>query len=201
MTDNAFVWTCPDTAHGVSASKIVSHEETAQPGSRCLVVKRACLAAASGQPPADRPMTDKAVKNHAYFLDFSKQRVALKNGHARQGTHPENFLEVRLTDYVICDLDSDGKADAAVILAASPMGSGSFFEMIALTARESGAVFRQSNSIHLGDRIIIHSLSCISGTLVLDATVHGAQDPSCCPSKSIIRYFKMINGKLMESRP
>lgn len=160
-----------------------------------------CAPAANGGPSINRSINENTIRNYTYFLDFSKQRVSLKDGYARQGSHPDDYLEVRLKHHLIRDLNSDGLKDAVVILASSPMGSGSFFELTALIASKNGGAVYQSNSIHLGDRIVIRSLSFKSKAVVLDMNVHRDQDPSCCPSKRIIRCFHFVNGKLVESHP
>ena len=112
-------------------------------------------------------------------------------------TIEDNYLNVKLIDYVIEDLDGNGTDDAVVVLAGTPMGSGSFFEITTLVADTEDNLIHQTNSILLGDRIKIDSFSARSGKIVLKLTVHGPDDPSCCPSKKVIEQFRLADGKLV----
>jgi len=137
------------------------------------------------------------VKNYKYYLTVPKQYAQLKDGEFEEGSSPDSYLNVKLIDYVIEDLDGNGTDDAVVVLAGTPMGSGSFFEITTLVADTEDDVIRQTNSIFLGDRTKIDSLSAKSGKIVLKLTIHRPDDPSCCPSKKDARQFSLTGGKLV----
>ena len=140
------------------------------------------------------------LKNYRYDLAFAKRQAPLKNGFFQTGKTPEDFLGVRLMKYCVGDLNKDRLNDAAVVLAASPMGSGSFFELTALYTKPSYPTIRQSNSIVLGDRIKIHALRIRSGKILVDYDTHGPKDPSCCPKTRTARTFRLLKGQLTEER-
>jgi hypothetical protein len=142
-------------------------------------------------------INESKVKNYKYYLTFPKRYVQLKAGKYEEGRDPDNYLNVKLIGYVIDDLDGNGTDDAVAILESTPMGSGNFFELTTLVADTEDDFIRQTNSIILGDRIIIDSFSSKSGKIVLKMTVHGPDDPSCCPSKKIIGQFGLTDGKLV----
>jgi len=99
------------------------------------------------------------VKNYKYYLTVPKEYIQLKNGKFEKGSNPDDYLRVKLIDYVIEDVDGNGTDDAIVILASTGMGSGSFLEITALIADEEDDFVRQANSIVLGDRIKVDQLS------------------------------------------
>ena len=146
----------------------------------------------------DLVINEDRVRNYRYYLTFGKQYVQLKNGRFNKGNNPENVLNVELKDFFLGDLDGNGTDDAAVILVHNSMGSGSFFELTTLVAESDDDFIRQTNSIPLGDRIILHSLSITSGKILLDLTVHQPGDPSCCPTKRVVRKFTFANDRISE---
>ncbi|MBC7361986.1 MAG: hypothetical protein H5U06_06865 [Candidatus Aminicenantes bacterium] len=86
--------------------------------------------------------------------------------------------------------------DAAVILVANYGGSGFFYELTALI--NDGAAFHQTNSLELGDRVKIVKLRIDQGKIIINMLTHGPNDPSCCPSKKAVLFFKLRNGQLSE---
>lgn len=138
------------------------------------------------------------VKNYRYYLAFGKKYVQLKDGGSKKGNNPDNYLNAELKIFSLGDLDGNGTDDAVVILVHNSMGSGSFFELTGLVADPEDDCIRQTNSILLGDRIIIHSLSLNSGKILLDHTVAQPGDPSCCPTKRIVRQFRVTDNRITE---
>lgn len=142
-------------------------------------------------------INESKVKNYKYYLTFPKRHVQLKDGKYEEGRDPATYLKVKLIGYVIEDLDGNGTDDAGAILEITPVGGGSFFELTALIADTEDDFIRQTNSILLGDRLKIDSFSAKSGKIMLKMTVHGPDDPSCCPSKKAIEQFGLMEGKLV----
>lgn len=143
-------------------------------------------------------VNDATIKDFRYYLGFPKKHVRLKDGRFKQGSTPDDYLNVAVDGYLIGDLDNNGTDDAVVVLMSNEMGSGGFFELTALVADMQSDVVRQTNSIVLGDRIKVNAITIESGSIWLDLTVHKPDDPSCCPSQKIKKRFIMIDDRLVE---
>jgi len=143
-------------------------------------------------------VNDTTVNNFRYYLEFEKKHVRLKNGRFKQGSTPDDFLNVVLDGHLIGDLDNNGTDDAVAVLASNTMGSGVFFELTALVADMESDVVRQTHSVILGDRIKVNAIGMESGQITLDLTVHKPEDPSCCPSQKIKKRFILIENRLVE---
>jgi hypothetical protein len=139
------------------------------------------------------------IKNHRYYLNFAKKYIQLKDGKFKQEGSPNDYLKVELVDYLITDLDGNMTDDAVLVLATSPMGSGVFYELTTLISDTDDDFIRQSQSILLGDRIKLNSMSINDGQINLDMIVHKPGDPSCCPTKKIVKQFYLTDGNLREA--
>jgi hypothetical protein len=94
------------------------------------------------------------------------------------------------------DLDGDGLVDAAVVLAGSAGGSGTFISLAAVK-NEDGAPLNVATAL-LGDRVRVSSVAIHSGELVVELTQHAPTDPLCCPSLETVRRFRLEHGSLIE---
>lgn len=154
-------------------------------GNQCLL----------GQTNISEASLRKLVRNFEYTLDIGS-KYKLEDGHFEQGQSIENFVNIRLDSSAFGDLNDDGLLDAAVILVANYGGSGFFYELTALI--NDGAAFHQTNSLELGDRVKIEKLRIDQGKIIINMLTHGPNDPSCCPSKKAVLFFKLRNGQLSE---
>jgi Immunoglobulin-like domain of bacterial spore germination len=114
------------------------------------------------------------------------------------GTDPAavDFLQVRLYDLVAFgDLDYDGRQDAAILLAENTGGTGIFVSLIAILDSE-GTPF-QAAAVYIDDRPVPASLAIQSGEILLEATVHGSEDPMCCPSEQKGLGFRLYEDQLV----
>lgn len=151
--------------------------------------------------PAKKPeiaLNESKIINYRYYLFFGKRFVQLKDGYYKSGSNPDDYISARLEHYAIGDLNKDGNDDAAAILSSQGMGSGTFYELTALVLKDRK--ISQTNSIVVGDRIKITSLSIESGEIILDAVTHKTDDPSCCPSQRYIKRLKLDGKELVETR-
>lgn len=94
------------------------------------------------------------------------------------------------------DLDSDGLSDAAVILAGSGGGSGTFITLAAVP-NDDGAPGHAATT-YLGDRVRVSSVVIDSGEIVVTLTEHAPTDPLCCPRLTTERRFRLEQGTLAE---
>ena len=139
------------------------------------------------------------IRNAEYQLAVTDalRVVQLSNGRYEQGS-PDgtDYVTVTVTDFVASgDLNGDGRDEVAVLVAENYGGSGVFM-FLAVYANVAGDL-RFQTSVIVDDRPLINALSIEEGEIFLDATIHGAEDPFCCPTlKTTRRYQLGATGQL-----
>jgi hypothetical protein len=130
-------------------------------------------------------------------------RVLLTLVEGRFEPSPETPAEDRLVAtaelealHAIGDLDADGSPDAAVVLAWSGGGSGTFHELFAVLNEAGG--LRALDGQPLGDRIDLRSILIQEGRVRIAYIGAGPDDAACCPSKKFDRAYAIDAGKLVE---
>ena len=154
-------------------------------------------------PPTSTPipsLTLEALKNAEYDSEFPKDHKAkLTDGKYQEEYQPgaATKLIIQLYPaYATGDVNGDGVDDAAVILVANPGGSGTFYHLAVVV--NQGGTPKHVASQSLGDRIIVKSISIKSGEIVLNMTVHGPNDPLCCPTLEVTRTYKLQEDTLVQ---
>ena len=104
-----------------------------------------------------------------------------------------------LPEYAAGDIDSDGVPDAAVVLATTTGGSGTFLDL-ALVLNQDGRPVNAA-TLFLGDRVPVDRIRVVEGEVQVDLTMHGPADPMCCPSREVTRRFRFESGELVEIQP
>jgi hypothetical protein len=92
------------------------------------------------------------------------------------------------------DLDGDGVDDAAVLLAMSGGGSGTFVYLAAVV--DQGGTLVNSDTILLEDRVKVGDMTIADGVIGLDVIAHGPDDPMCCPTQVATWTYVLEAGKL-----
>ena len=95
-------------------------------------------------------------------------------------------------------LNADGLEDAAMIIGENYGGTGVFVSVVAVL-NENG----QPNAIAtalIDDRPMINNLAINSGEIYVDATIHGINDPMCCPTLASTRNYRLFENELVLSR-
>jgi hypothetical protein len=155
-------------------------------------------------------LNEEIVKNFTYHLKYSEQTVTLKNGKYETPLRPgnkedmENYLSVKIEKYGIFK-PKFLPPFAIVILSENFGGSGVFFEITALVKEDDKIV--QTNSIELGDRVVIKDLRFQPGFvyfqrdfIYLSLLTHKGTDPSCCPTKQEILCFTLVRDENKEMK-
>ncbi len=83
----------------------------------------------------------------------------------------------------------------AVVVTTSLGGTATFHELALLTRQASGWV--NTDTVLLGDRIKLHSLTIDNGQIVVAMTTHGPKDPMCCPTLSVQKRFLVRDNRLV----
>ena len=104
-------------------------------------------------------------------------------------------LDVRLIASATGDLDGDEREDAAVVLASTTGGTGTFIDLYALLDKEDRALTRGPAS--LGDRVKVDSLRVSNRAVHLHLLTHAPDDPLCCPTQHEVETFVLHADTLM----
>jgi heat shock protein HslJ len=147
------------------------------------------------EPPASLAL--EGLKNATYQVEFTNSGLApLKDGVYSEPAAAGSAAQttVTLTDSIAYGLLPDGQTAAAVILATSTGGSGTFYQL-ALVTDADGTPVNIANTF-LGDRIIVHSLAFEEGKLAVELTRQGPDDPMCCPTQRMLEVYAYQDGEL-----
>ncbi|MBI2908693.1 MAG: hypothetical protein HYX92_13710 [Chloroflexi bacterium] len=143
-------------------------------------------------------LTAEALRNAEYPSEFTRSRRArLVEGAYEETIVPgaASKIRVRLSDWVASgDLDRDRLADAAVVLATDPGGSGTFYHLIAVLNRRGAP--EPAASVLLGDRVQIRSVSIASRMIVVNMVTQGPGDPMAQPTLEVTRRYRLEGNEL-----
>ncbi len=140
-------------------------------------IKKMIPLLSSGSLSSTTPMTVfSSVKNMPYVI--LNKTFTLKGGKAEvaltPGSSSVNIL-LMFGEPVYGDLDGDGDTDAAILLANSPGGSGTFY--YAVLAIKNGKSYTSTNALLLGDRITPQTVEIKEGRALYNYAVRKDTDP------------------------
>ena len=166
-----------------------------------LVVLAALLAACGRPSPTPAMLTLDQLSNAAFNSPAPAEGpIRLADGVYQEAAAPgaASAISVRLLQDLAAfgDLDGDTLSDAAVILAGSGGGTGTFITLAAVR-NEDGAPGGAATA-YLGDRVRVSSIVIDSGEIVVTLTEHAPTDPLCCPRLMTERRFRLEEGTLTE---
>jgi hypothetical protein len=156
-------------------------------------------AAPTQQPTVSvAPLDVNNLENMEFSLPVSQKSVKLSGGsyEARSGN---DYLEVRITsDIAEGDLNGDGVADAALVIAENTGGTGRFASLVIVLNKNGNPV--QTALFQIGDRVKINQITIQDERVTLDMIIHGPQDPLCCPSLPTTQTFRLSSAELLLDR-
>jgi hypothetical protein len=122
--------------------------------------------------------------------------LKITKGEYRENVVPgaASQIIVKLTDNIVVG-KIGGKETAGVILATNAGGSGTFYDLAFLVRRPQGWI--NTDVVHLGDRVKIHSLVFENEMILVDLATQGPGDPMCCPSKRQVQRFVVAGDRLI----
>ena len=145
------------------------------------------------QPSVDGLTLD-AFKNLSFYSPALEKEVALNNGKYESGSG-ENYESLQLLDTAgFGDLNGDGSADAAVLLAENTGGSGVFVYLVALVKQVDG--YSQSTPLLIDDRPQIDSLTIENNHIRLEGKIHGMADAMANPTMQVVAEYQLTQSKL-----
>jgi heat shock protein HslJ len=126
---------------------------------------------------------------------FPSGTVTLSRGEYRMPAAPGSASEilVKLTDKQAFGT-VNGEEAGAVVLATSLGGSGTFYDLALLSRGAKG--WENSDTVLLGDRVKVQSMTIENGHIVVAMTTHGPNDPLCCPTQQKTRRFAVQHDRL-----
>jgi hypothetical protein len=137
-------------------------------------------------PVAD--LTLEQVKNAEYTFDFGESMPSflLVDGTYQSGsdTSQPGYFQATMSDKVAFgDLNGDGLGDAAVSIGINMGGTGVFEYVVAMLNQDGQPV--QAGYYYVDDRARIDAMIISELRIVVDAMVHGPNDPMCCPTLKV----------------
>jgi hypothetical protein len=127
--------------------------------------------------------------------------VQLADGRFEQGSDPAagDYVSVSMGQQVAFgDLNNDGAQDAAIILGENYGGTGSFVSVVAMLNQGGQPVFAAAALID--DRPMVNALDIQNGEILVDAVIHGPNDPGCCPAQAVKQSYRLWDLRLVLSR-
>jgi hypothetical protein len=144
------------------------------------------------------PLTVEALKNATYRSEFVKAgQATLQDGLYEEQAAPDSASKntLMLTEHIAFgEVNGDLLDDAAVVLAASGGGSGTFYTLEIVINRAGNPV--QFHTASLGDRIRVESLEIADGVISVRMLAHGEGDGLCCPTQLEMRKYNLGFGVL-----
>jgi len=138
------------------------------------------------------------LRNAEYQLGFvdALRVVQLTDGKFEQGTPAgEDFVSVVMTDFTARgDLNGDGVDEYVTLIAENYGGSGVFVFLTVFSDVNGQPVYQ--TSAWVDDRPQVSDLSIDNGEIFLDVTIHGTDEPMCCPTLHTARHYQLINNQL-----
>ena len=155
----------------------------------------ACAPEEAPVPPPQPELSAASLRSAAY----SSQHVEEGEIRLVHGVYRDTARRVSvffLPEYATGDLDSDGAPDAAVVLATTTGGSGTFLDLALVLNRDGQPV--NAATRFLGDRVPVDRIRIVEGEIQVDLTMHGPADPMCCPSLEVTRRFRYESAEVVE---
>jgi len=148
--------------------------------------------------PTQAVLTPEGLRNMEYDLPVSQKRVRLTDGKYQSGSGSDIHSVGMAEPIGLGDLNGDGLDDAVVVLGENMGGSGTFESLVVVVNRDGVPV--QSGSVELGDRVGINAITIQNLRVTVDQTVHGPQDPFCCPTVPVSETFRLTGSDLVVDR-
>ncbi len=144
------------------------------------------------------PLAPDALANMEYSSELATDGVALlDNGVYTESIAPDSasVIEIRLLPAPIAYGTLDEQDSAAVLLAESGGGSGTFINLAVVQAPD-GTPVNVANA-PLGDRVQVQSLAIADNQITVEMLAQGPDDPMCCPSQQTTQVYELQGDTLV----
>ena len=163
-----------------------------------LIIAAILIALLSGCGRRSHQLTLESLKNATYSLDsFEGMKVTLQDGRfqGKPGADDDSEFEVGMMDRTAFG-QIHGVDAAAVILYWNSGGTGTFIDLALMLRSEGKAV--NIATMNLGDRVRVNEVSIDHDTIYVAMTIHGPEDPMCCPTLDVRRAFLLRDTVIVE---
>lgn len=145
----------------------------------------------SATPTANAGLTIEVLKAMSFLSPSFDMTVQLKGGSFTDGEKSISLLP----QVAIGDLNGDHVDDAAVLLAENGGGTGDFVSLVVIVSQDGQNI--QVGSALIDDRPVIESLTIENGAILLEALIHGINDPMVSPTLKVNQTYKLLENNLM----
>ena len=146
--------------------------------------------------PPPIPITGDELRNLSYPNEWPADGVAPLTDGVYTEPIPDSVAQVRVEFRRAAFGQLDGRAAAAVVLATSGGGTGTFYELHAVTRDEDGEPRSVARHL-LGDRIGLQGLTFDGDVVRVDFIGFAPSDGLCCPTLAVTREFGLRDGELV----
>lgn len=124
--------------------------------------------------------------------------VRLTNGEFRMQSAPGSASElvIKLTDKRVFGRLNNKEA-AAVVLVTDPGGSGTFYDLAVLI--KEGKEWINTDTVFLGDRIKVHSITIRNDGIDADMTIHRPGDAMPSPTHRVVQRYTLRENRLVRN--
>jgi LysM repeat protein len=152
----------------------------------------------NGTPfPFSSALTLDELKNAAYPTVSGTVKLSAGAYVSSLNNDPSALLNIVLEDTIaLGDLNNDGLDDAAVVLASTVGGTGTFRELFAVLNHAGSPA--PLTAVYLGDRVIINTISIVDGEISVDLLTHGRGAPACCPTTPQLKTYRLQEFQLVQ---
>ncbi|MCO6450613.1 MAG: META domain-containing protein [Caldilineales bacterium] len=138
-----------------------------------------------------------SLANATYQSELTATGAATLTGGAYREPAAEGSaseIMVTLTDHIGLG-ELNGTPSAAVVLASSGGGSGTFYNLAVV--QEVDGQPQNVASVQLGDRVQVNSVAIENNQILIDMVTQGPEDPMCCPTQHVVQTYELQDGGLV----
>ncbi len=138
------------------------------------------------------PLAPDSLANMEVKSELTAGGVALlANGVYTEPVAPgsASVIEVQLQPFPIAYGQIDEQDAAAVVIAESGGGSGTFINLALIVDQDGNAV--HIASAPLGDRVVVQEMAIDNNQITLTMLTQGPDDPLCCPSQVVTQTYEL----------
>jgi serine/threonine protein kinase len=147
---------------------------------------------------ATNPLTQLRNAQYRIGTNSPAEMVQLVNGtYQRAAPGDADFMLITVNNLIDTgDLNDDGVGEVVGLVSEDYGGTGQFVHLVVY--EQSGEGLTYKTSFFVDDRAILNDLFIQGNDILLDAIIHGPDDPGCCPTMRKTFRLRYINGQLTE---
>ena len=168
-----------------------------------LLILALCFSTAAANQTGSAPLPSEFQNGSFTGFAVTDKPVMLKDGKWQgepydKGAASRPEIMLLAGTYLAGDFDGDGIDDAAVLLAESGGGTGTFY-YLAVVVKKDGKLRNIATKI-IGDRVQIIDTGSENGVIFIKVIQAGPDDAACCPADLVTRTFTLNGNALQEEK-